>query len=107
MKTGNKDRDFRDLFEYVMVDVCSEAMAETVGSVMNMHCGGGGRRLQAENFSKEIFIIYHLPPMESEKEENLIKYVLKRRILEEGARYRRKLEKNRPDNIKTELGRLR
>ena len=40
----------------------SEAICETVGSIMGMHCGKN-RFLKPENFSKEIVLRFNLGPM--------------------------------------------
>ena len=40
----------------------SEAVCETVGSIMRIH-GGKGRHLHTVNFSKQIYLNYNLPPL--------------------------------------------
>ena len=42
----------------------SEAMAETVGSLMNIN-SGTGRQLQPVNFSVEIYLRFNLGPLPS------------------------------------------
>ena len=40
----------------------SEAIAESVGSIMNHH-GATGRQLRPENFEKELCICFNMPPV--------------------------------------------
>ena len=51
---------FVKLFQHTQVKSYSEAMCETVGSIMKIH-GGQGRNLHPANFSKEIFLKFNLP----------------------------------------------
>ena len=53
---------FFDFFEFVMVKSYSEAICESIGSVMNMAVGTG-RMLYPENFAKEVYLRYNLPPL--------------------------------------------
>lgn len=53
---------FQVLLEFVMIRSNSEAICETVGSVMNQH-SGKNRFLTPENFSKEIVLLFNLGPM--------------------------------------------
>ena len=53
---------FRELFEFVQLKTYSEAICETIGSIMNM-AQGKGRNLHPINFSKEIVLRYNLPPL--------------------------------------------
>ena len=50
---------FAKLFQNIQIRSCSEAMAETVGSVMANHAGRN-RHLQPHNFSKEIVLRFNL-----------------------------------------------
>ena len=52
---------FAKLFQNIQIRSCSEAMAETVGSVMANHAGRN-RHLQPHNFSKEIVLRFNLGP---------------------------------------------
>ena len=52
---------FSDFFECLQVRSSSEAFCETVGSVMNNHCGKG-RHLRPVNFNKEICLEVNLGP---------------------------------------------
>ena len=54
----------------------SEAICETVGSIMNNHCGKG-RHLRPVNFNKEIFLEFNLGP--TYLTENLVRSVYKLR----------------------------
>ena len=53
---------FRNLFEYVEVKSFSEAICETIGSIMKI-ARGKGRNLEPTNFHKEIFCRVNLPPL--------------------------------------------
>ena len=52
---------FALLFQNCQIRTCSEAMAETVGSIMKNH-SGKGRFLNPENFNKEIYLEFNLGP---------------------------------------------
>lgn len=67
---------FSNLFECVQVRSTSEAICETIGSVMNNH-SGKGRYLRPVNFNKEIFLEFNLGP--TYLSENLVKEVYKLR----------------------------
>ena len=54
--------NFINLFQFVQIKTYSEAICETVGSIMNIH-RGRGRNLHPVNFSKEIFLKFNLPPL--------------------------------------------
>ena len=53
---------FIDFFECIQIRSMSEAMAETVGSIMNIN-SGTGRQLQPINFSVEICLRFNLGPL--------------------------------------------
>lgn len=53
---------FRDFFEHLQIRGYSEAIAETVGSVMNM-VHSGCRNLHPMNFEKEVRLRFNLPPL--------------------------------------------
>lgn len=53
---------FIKLHEECQVGIMSEALAETVGSIMNAHCGGG-RYLNPANFNVEICLRFNLGPL--------------------------------------------
>ena len=53
---------FIEFFEFVEIRSMSEAMAETVGSVMNIN-NGTGRQLQPMNFSTEICLRFNHGPL--------------------------------------------
>ena len=54
--------NFSKLFQNLQIRIASEAMAETVGSIMTNHCGKG-RYLEPVNFSKEICLEFNLGPL--------------------------------------------
>ena len=54
--------EFRDMFERIQIKSCSEAVCETVGSIMKI-AKGKGRNCLSVNFSKEIKLCYNLPPL--------------------------------------------
>ena len=56
-----------------MIRSCSEAICETVGSIMNQHAGKN-RHLQPQYFSMEIYLRFNLGPLHLMKD--LIKEVL-------------------------------
>ena len=72
---------FVKLFQHTQVKSYSEAMFETVGSIMKIH-GGQGRNLHPANFSKEIFLKFNLPPLHIMKQK-LIPEVAKDLVLNE------------------------
>ena len=55
-------KSFIVLFQFVQVKSYSEAICETVGSLMKIH-GGRGRNLHPINFSKELCLKFNLPPL--------------------------------------------
>ena len=59
-----------------MIRNTSEAICETVGSLMNQHCGKN-RQLTPFNFSKELVLRYNLGPLHI-LEKSLISEVLDR-----------------------------
>ena len=65
---------FLKLFEHTQIKSYSEAMSETVGSIMKVH-EGKGRNLHLVNFSKEIFLKFNLPPL----------HIMKKKIIPEVA----------------------
>ena len=54
--------NFIDLFEFIQIKGYSEAICETVGSIMCIH-HGRGRNLHPVNLNKELFLRFNLPPM--------------------------------------------
>ena len=55
-------KPFINLFENVQIRSMSEAICETVGSMMVTH-GGKGRYLQPLNFSMEMYVRFNLGPL--------------------------------------------
>ena len=91
--------EFKKLFEYCMVDVMSEAMAENVGSVMTHHLGSGSRNtLLPVNLNCEISIRCNLGPLHML--ESVVKSVVMRRIDEDQVLYKRALDGKRPYMLK-------
>jgi len=52
---------FSKLFQNLQVRSCTEAIAETVGSIMNQHLGTN-RHLTPVHFSKELVLQFNLGP---------------------------------------------
>lgn len=86
---------FIDLFENLQIRIMSEAMAETVGSMMNMH-SGKGRYLQPANFSMELYLQFNLGPL------HLLDYFIKDIQDTMSKAYMRKSDKNRLDKVVSE-----
>ena len=57
----SSDSMFSNMLQNIQIRTSSEAMAETVGSIMSNHCGKG-RYLDPVNFNKEIFLEFNLGP---------------------------------------------
>ena len=55
-------REFTDMFERIQIKTFSEAVCETIGSIMKI-AKGKGRNCDPINFSKEIILSYNLPPL--------------------------------------------
>ena len=53
---------FIEFFQFVQIRSMSEAICETVGSIMNIQTGSG-RHLQPVNFSAEICLRFNLGPL--------------------------------------------
>ena len=60
-KDDDKSEMFIKIFQHVQLKTYSEAIAETVGSVMTL-AQARFRNLEAVNFAKEIFMRFNLPP---------------------------------------------
>ena len=70
--------NFIEFFEHVMVKSYSEAICESIGSTMNIACGTG-RVLYPDNYAKEIFLRFNLPPLHT-LSENLIPELVKNEL---------------------------
>ena len=70
--------DFIQLFQHIQIKSYSEAICETVGSVMNIH-HGRGRNVHPVNFNKEIYLQVNLPPLHIMKKK-LIPEVVKHKL---------------------------
>ena len=53
---------FIELFEFVQVKSYSEAICESIGSTMNI-ATASGRNLFPDNFAREVFLRFSLPPL--------------------------------------------
>jgi len=89
---------FRDLFEYVNVRTYSEALCETIGSLMLL-AFSSGRGLHPPNLNKEICIRYNAPPLHILKEK-LIPKVTRIWIEQEKKEFSRKGEDDNRQNRK-------
>ena len=69
-----------------MVKSYSEAICESIGSIMNIACGTG-RVLYPDNFAKEIYLQFNLPPIHL-LSENFIPELVKNEL--DRKRYLRK-----------------
>ena len=82
---------FRDFFEFSQSKSYSEALCESIGSIMNQ-ATASGRNMHSENFSKEIFLRVNLPPLHK-LYEGLIPDILKDDI-QNGKEFLRKADSN-------------
>ena len=62
VKTIPESQIFTEFFENIMIRTCSEAMVETVGSIMGIALAKG-RNTHPVNFEKEIKLRFNLPPL--------------------------------------------
>lgn len=69
-----ESNSFRDLYEFVNVRTYSEAICETIGSMMSIAVSNG-RNLQPFNLDKELYIRFNLPPLH--KIQDFVKFVAK------------------------------
>ena len=58
---------FRDFFENINIRTSSEAICETIGSIMKMQLSKG-RNLRPNNLDKEVFCRFNLPPFHTLKD---------------------------------------
>ena len=79
---------FINLFQCVQIRSMYEAMAETVGSMMNIHTGSG-RYLEPINFSNEIYLMFNLGPL------HLLDSLIKEILREMNKTFIRNVDKNR------------
>ena len=80
--------DFCHLFEMCMIRIMSEAMAETIGSMMSAHCGKG-RYLNPHYFSMELVLRFNLGPL------HLLEGLVKEILESQQKQYQRKDKLNR------------
>ena len=88
---------FITLFQFIQIKTYSEAICETVGSIMNIH-RGRGRNLHPVNYHKELFLRFNLPPLHH-LTTTFIPALVKIK-LEENTKYYRKLDHSRLDKLK-------
>ena len=98
-KHGDSFPEFVDLYEDINIRTMSEAMAETVGSIMNAAISRG-RNPHPFNLSIEICLRFNLPPLHNMGD--LIEEILAQR-LKDKAEYIRRLESKRPDKLISSL----
>ena len=60
-RLGSTTKSFQELFEFVNIRTYSEAICETIGSIMAIAVSNG-RNLQSYNLDKELFIRFNMPP---------------------------------------------
>ena len=58
----DEDKAFQMVYEFVNIRTYSEAICETIGSMMAISVSNG-RNLQPINLRKEVFLRFNLPPM--------------------------------------------
>ena len=85
------------MFQFVQAKTYSEAICETVGSVMNIH-RGRGRNLHPVNFAKELFLTFNLPPLHILISKFIPKIVELK--MEDNKEYYRKLDYSRQNMLK-------
>ena len=81
---------FINLFQFCMGKTYSEAICETIGSVMSLH-RGHGRNLQPVNFSNEIYLRVNLAPLHILKKQ-FIPEIVDLIVKKEKKVFRRKLD---------------
>ena len=96
-KGNTVTQSFINLYQFVQGKTYSEAICETVGSIMKIHIGRG-RNLHPVNFGKEIFLRFNLPPLHS-LTSNYIPKIVKMK-LDEKTEYFRKLQFTRNEKLK-------
>ena len=74
-----------ELFQFIQTKSYSEAICETVGSIMYIH-HGHGRNIHPVNFNKEIYLRLNLPPLHTMK-KSLIPSIVMDKIDVEGKEY--------------------
>ena len=86
-------KSFIVLFQFVQVKSYSEAICETVGSLMKIH-GGRGRNLHPTHFSKELCLKFNLPPVHIMKHK-FIPEIAKKLVDVEKKEYFTKTDQNK------------
>ena len=59
--TRTRFEEFKALYEHINVRTYSEAICETIGSMMGQSCANG-RNLEPANLNKEVRLEFNLPP---------------------------------------------
>ena len=67
---SEESKSFQNLYEFVNISTYSEAICETIGSMMSIAVSNG-RNLQPFNLDKELYIRFNLPPLH--KLQNFVK----------------------------------
>ena len=60
-RLGSSTKSFQELYEFINIRTYSEAICETIGSIMAIAVSNG-RNLQAYNLDKELYIRFNMPP---------------------------------------------
>lgn len=94
-KHGKSFKSFIDLYEDLQIRAMSEAMAETVGSMMGAAIARG-RNPHPLNLSKELCLRFNLPPLHCL--DDFIEEIYKQRKIEK-AEYIRRISSKRPDML--------
>ena len=99
-----------DFFEFVMVKSYSEAICESIGSIMNMACGMG-RVLYPENYVNEIYLRFNLPPLHNLQESFIPQLVnselAKKRFFRKGEVTQRQQRKLKYASTSSTIGNFR
>ena len=103
---------FMDFFEFIQVKSYSEAMCESIGSIMNM-ATSSGRNVRPENFNKEIYLRFNLPPLHLLM-DNFIPDICREEIdvrkkcyIRKGENIAEQLRKFKFDNVSSTIGNFR
>ena len=70
----DESKSFRNVYEFVNVRTYSEAICETIGSLMSIAVSNG-RNIQPFNLDKELYMRFNLPPLH--KIQDFVKFVAK------------------------------
>ena len=62
IESREEAKEFMDMFERIQIKSFSEAVCETIGSIMSI-AKGKGRNCEPVHFSEEVTLCYNLPPL--------------------------------------------